>query len=341
MRRATVELAREMTAIVLNGFGGPEVLTPRQMPVPVPKSGEILIEVAAAGVNRPDVLQRLGAYPPPQGAPDWPGLEVSGRVVARGEGAERFAVGDLVMALLPGGGYADYATVAEGSVMPVPEGLDLASAAAFPETFFTVWHNVFQRGALKESETLLVHGGTSGIGTTAIQLAKAFGARVAVTVGSADKVEAARRLGVDHIYNYRTEDFVEGLREATSGHGADVILDMVGGDYVSRNLAVAAESGRIVQIAFLRGKTAEIDLSLIMQKRLTLTGSTLRAQSLAYKAAIAREIEEKVLPFAVSGQARPIIEASYPLTEAAEAHRHLDEDHVGKIVLKTKFFPME
>ncbi|GGD95017.1 NAD(P)H quinone oxidoreductase [Aureimonas endophytica] len=326
-----------MTAVVLDGFDGPEVLVPRDVPRPTAGPGEILVEVHAAGVNRPDVLQRLGHYPPPKGAPDWPGLEIAGLVAAVGEGATRFRVGDRVMALLPGGGYADHASVAETSAMPVPEGLGLIEAAAIPETFFTVWHNVFQRGGLTAGESFLVHGGTSGIGTTAIQLAKAFGATVLATVGSADKAEAARRLGADHAIDYRKSDFVAAAREATGGRGVDLILDMVGGDYLNRNLRAAAEKGRVVQIAFLRGKDAAIDLSLIMTKRLTLTGSTLRAQSPAYKAAIAREIEAKVFPLLTDGRVRPLIDSTFPLTEAAEAHRRIEADHIGKIVLTTKF----
>ncbi len=323
-----------MRAVTFNGFGGPEVLRLAKMETPQPKHGEVLIAVVAAGVNRPDVLQRLGHYPPPLGAPDWPGLEVAGTVAALGEGTRRFRLGDAVMALLPGGGYADFAVADEGSVLPIPAGLDSVEAAAFPETGFTVWHNVFQRGALTPGEALLVHGGTSGIGTIAIQLGAALGARVFATVGSFDKADAARRLGAPAAVNYREEDFVAGLRAATGGRGADVILDMVGGDYVDRNCQAAAPDARIVQIAFLRGRQATIDLSRVMQKRLTLTGSTLRARSSDFKAALAREVEARVFPLVAAGVLRPVIDRVLPLNQAAEAHRRLDADHVGKIVLR-------
>jgi putative PIG3 family NAD(P)H quinone oxidoreductase len=331
-------LPATMTAIVLKGFGGPEVLVPEDRPVPRPGPGEILIEVHAAGVNRPDVLQRMGAYPPPKGAPDWPGLEVAGRVAALGEGAGRFARGDEVMALLPGGGYAEYVTVAEDNALPVPAGLGLVEAAAVPETFFTVWHNVFQRGGLVAGERFLVHGGTSGIGTTAIQLAHRFGAEVFVTVGSPDKCAAALKLGARHAIDYRQEDFVAAIEAATGGKGIDVILDMVGGDYTARNLKIAAEDGRIVQIAFLRGQKVELDLQPIMIKRLTLTGSTLRARTVAFKASVARELEEKVWPLLTDGRVLPLIDTTYRLEDAAEAHRHMDVDHIGKIVLTTRHF---
>jgi putative PIG3 family NAD(P)H quinone oxidoreductase len=335
---STMRVPETMTAVVLRGAGGPEVLVPEARPVPRPGPGQILIEVHAAGVNRPDVLQRMGAYPPPAGAPDWPGLEVAGRVAALGEGAGRFAVGDAVMALLPGGGYAEYAVVAEDNALPVPAGLSLVEAAGVPETFFTVWHNVFQRGGLVAGERFLVHGGTSGIGTTAIQLAHSFGAEVFVTVGSADKCAAAQNLGARHAIDYRKDDFVAAIKEATGGEGIDVILDMVGGDYTARNLAVAAVDGRIVQIAFLRGQKVEIDLQPIMVKRLTLTGSTLRARTVAFKASIARDLEDKVWPLLADGRVRPLIDTTYPLENAAEAHRHMDVDHIGKIILTTRHF---
>ncbi|HEX2018285.1 MAG TPA: NAD(P)H-quinone oxidoreductase [Aurantimonas sp.] len=326
-------MTNEMTVMQLDGFGGPEVLKPGHRPVPQPGSGEIRVAVAAAGVNRPDVLQRLGVYPPPAGAPDWPGLEIAGTVDAVGDGATRYRVGDRVTALVPGGGYATYATVAEANALPVPKGMSLEEAAGIPETFFTVWHNVFQRGGLASGETFLVHGGTSGIGTTAIQLARAFGARVFATAGSDDKCRAAERLGAELCVNYRSGDFVPALSEATGGRGMDLILDMVGGDYTNRNLKLAAEDGRIVQIAFLKGPKVEIDLNLVMRKRLTLTGSTLRARSVAFKAQIARELEKHVWPLLADGTVRPLIEARYRLDQAAEAHRHMDEDHIGKIVL--------
>ncbi|WP_102961152.1 NAD(P)H-quinone oxidoreductase [Mangrovicella endophytica] len=329
-------MAETMTAVLVDGFGGPEVLVPGERSRPEPAAGEVLIEVHAAGVNRPDILQRKGAYPPPPGAPDWPGLEVAGRVVRCGDGVARFSPGDAVMALLPGGGYAEYAVADEGSVLPVPAGISMAAAAAIPETFFTVWQNVFQRAGLKAGENFLVHGGTSGIGTTAIQLASAFGAKVFATAGSADKCAAAERLGAELCVDYRKGDFVEALRARTDGRGVDVILDMVGGDYVNRNLDVAAEDARIVQIAFLRGRTAEIDLNHVMRKRLTLTGSTLRNRSAAFKRGIAEALVENVWPLLEAGRVRPLIEATYRLEEAAEAHRHMDEDHVGKIVLTTQ-----
>ena len=329
-------LPGQMTVAALDGFGGPEVLVAEERAVPVPAAGEILIEVHAAGVNRPDVLQRLGSYHPPKGAPDWPGLEVAGRVAAVGEGATRFAIGDRVMALLPGGGYAEYATVAEGNALPIPANLNFVAAAGVPETFFTVWHNVFQRGRLTAGERFLVHGGTSGIGTTAIQLARSFGAEVFVTVGSEDKCEAAQTLGAQHAINYRNADFVEVVKQATDGHGIDLILDMVGGDYTPRTLLAAAEDGRIVQIAYLRGQNVALDLAPIMMKRLTLTGSTLRSRTVGFKATIAREIEEFVFPLFEDGSVAPLIDTVYPLEKAAEAHRHMDDDHIGKIVLTTR-----
>jgi NADPH:quinone reductase len=331
-------LPERMTVAALSGFGGPEVLVAEERPLPVPAAGEILIEVHAAGVNRPDVLQRLGAYHPPKGAPDWPGLEVAGRVAAVGEGASRFAIGDRVMALLPGGGYADYAVVAEGNALPIPGSLGFVAAAGVPETFFTVWHNVFQRGRLTRGERFLVHGGTSGIGTTAIQLARSFGAEVFVTVGSADKADAALALGAQHAVNYRDADFVEVVKQATDGHGVDLILDMVGGDYTPRNLQAAAEDGRIVQIAYLRGQTVALDLAPIMLKRLTLTGSTLRSRTVGFKATIARELEEFVFPLFEDGSVAPLIDTVYPLEKAADAHRHMDDDHIGKIILTTRHF---
>ncbi|MBB3952142.1 NAD(P)H-quinone oxidoreductase [Aureimonas jatrophae] len=321
----------EMDVVGIEGAGGgPEVLRLRREPIPRPRTGEILIRVEAAGVNRPDVLQRLGHYPPPKGAPDWPGLEVAGTVEAVGEGSGRYRPGDRVMALLPGGGYARFAIAPEGSVLPIPGDLDSVHAAAIPETFFTVWHNVFQRGGLQSGERLLVHGGTSGIGTVAIQLAHARGARVAATVGGPEKVEAALRLGAELAIDYRREDFVGRLR---SWGGVDLTLDMVGGDYTARNLQVAAPDGRIVQIAYLRGQRAEIDLGLVMTKRLTLTGSTLRARDVAFKAQLAAELEREVWPLLANGTVKPLIDTVYPFSKAAEAHRHMDDDHIGKIVL--------
>ncbi|MEN3791122.1 NAD(P)H-quinone oxidoreductase [Fulvimarina sp. MAC3] len=324
-----------MRIIGLKGFGGPEVLVPETRPKPQPRAGEIGIAVAAAGVNRPDAMQRKGVYPPPEGAPEWPGLEVAGTVDALGEGASRFEIGDRVMALVPGGGYAEAVTVHETNAIHVPESMSFEQAAAVPETYFTVWSNVFMRAGLTKGEVFLVHGGTSGIGTTAIQLAKHFGARVFATAGSAEKCAAAEKLGAEHCFNYKDTDFVEALKAATDGHGADVILDMVGGDYANRNLECAAVEGRIVQIAFLKGPKAEIDLSRIMVKRLVFTGSTLRARPVEFKAEIARDLERLVVPLLASGKVGPVMEKTYPMEDAAEAHRHLDEDHIGKIVLRT------
>ncbi len=323
-----------MRAIVATRPGGPEVLELQSRPRPIPGAGEILIKVAAAGVNRPDVLQRQGRYQPPPGASDVLGLEVAGEVIALGRGASRHALGAPVTALVPGGGYAEYCLAHEGAALPVPAGLSLIEAAAIPETYFTVWTNVFERGALKAGETLLVHGGSSGIGTTAIQLAKAFGARVVATVGADDKAKACVTLGADLAINYRNEDFVLATLAATDGKGADVILDMVGGDYVARNHAAAALNGRIVQIAFLRGQKAEIDLHVVMAKRLWHTGSTLRPRSAAEKAVIAEALGAKVWPLIAKGRCKPVIDSQFPLTQAAEAHRRIDDPaHIGKIVL--------
>ena len=325
----------EMRVVEIGEPGGPEALRIGKRPVPKPARGEILIEVAAAGVNRPDVMQRQGLYPAPPGAPEWPGLEVSGTVAALGDAASRFAVGDRVMALVAGGGYADYVTVDETNAVMVPRALSLIEAAGFPETFFTVWHNVFQRGGLKAGATFLVHGGTSGIGTTALQLAHEFGAKAFATAGSDDKCRAAERLGADACINYRTADFVAALKEATGGKGIDLVLDMIGGDYAARNVDVAAEDGRIVQIAVQRGAKAELDLFKIMRKRLTLTGSTLRNRPVVFKATIADELSTHVLPLIESGKVKPLIDETYPLEAATDAHRHMDEDHIGKIILTT------
>ena len=323
---------QHMTAITITQPGGPDVLVPARLPVPVPGPGQVLVKVAAAGVNRPDVLQRKGGYPPPPGAPDTPGLEIAGEVVGLGPGVKRYETGDKVCALVPGGGYAEYAVVHEGNALPVPPGLSMAEAAAIPETFFTVWTNVFQRGGLKEGETLLIHGGSSGIGTTALMLAKALGSPVIVTAGSDEKCQACRDLGADLAINYRTQDFVGVMAEA--GIQADVILDMVGADYVARNFKVAALHGRIVNIAFQKGSKVEIDLLPIMIKRLTLTGSTLRPRSVAEKAGIARELEENVWPLFASERVKPIIYRKFKLTEAAAAHALMESgEHIGKIVL--------
>jgi NADPH:quinone reductase len=321
-----------MTAIAIREPGGPDVLVPERIAIPRPGAGQLLIKVQAAGVNRPDILQRQGGYPPPPGAPLTPGLEVAGEVMALGDGCKRYKVGDTVCALVPGGGYAEFCLAAEDNTLPIPPGLTMQEAGGIPETYFTVWTNVFQRGALKAGETFLVHGGTSGIGSTAIQLAKYFGARVIATAGSDAKCESCRKLGADIAINYRTADFVDALK----GQGIDInlALDMVGGDYVARNIRIMATEGRIVQIAFQKGSKIEIDLLPVMLKRLTFTGSTLRPRSVAQKAEIARELEAKVWPLLAAGKCKPVVHATFPLTQAAEAHRLLEKsEHVGKIVL--------
>jgi NADPH2:quinone reductase len=324
-----------MTAIEISEPGGPEVLRPAERPVPQPGAGEVLIRVAAAGVNRPDVAQRNGSYPPPPGASDLPGLEVAGTVAALGAGATGWQVGDAVCALTSGGGYAQYVAVPATQALPVPAGLDMVQAAALPETFFTVWTNVFDRGRLAAGEAFLVHGGSSGIGTTAIQLARAFGARVFTTVGSAEKAAACLELGAELAVNYRDADFVEAIRGATDGQGVDVILDMVGGDYLPRNIRCLRPDGRLVQIALMRGAKGELDLARVMTRRLTVTGSTLRPQSTAAKAAIAAALREKVWPRLVSGELKPVIHATFALSEASKAHELMESSgHIGKIVLK-------
>jgi NADPH2:quinone reductase len=323
-----------MTAIVIRAPGGPEVLVPEQRPVPQPGEGEVLVKVAAAGVNRPDVMQRKGLYPPPKGATDIPGLEIAGEVVALGPGATRWKVGDRVMALVVGGGYAEYCPAHESHCLPVPHGLSMAEAAAIPETFFTVWHNVFERGRLKAGETLLVHGGSSGIGTAAIQLAHETGARVIVTAGSAEKCEACRTLGADLAINYKTEDFVAATKAATGAKGADVILDMVGGDYIERNYEAAAVEGRVVQIAFQGSPKATVDFRRIMLKRLTHTGPVLRSRPVADKGAIARGVEQHVLPLIAAARVRPVMDSTFPMAQAAAAHARMEASlHIGKIVL--------
>ncbi|WP_094505497.1 NAD(P)H-quinone oxidoreductase [Brucella thiophenivorans] len=328
------KLPSQMTAIEISAPGEANVLRPVQRALPVPKTGEVLVRIRAAGVNRPDVLQRQGSYAPPHGASDIPGLEVAGDIVGLGDDVGRYKVGDQVVALLAGGGYADYATVHESNALPLPSGYGYKEAAAIPETFFTVWHNVFERGGLKEGETLLIHGGSSGIGTTAIQLAKAFGAKVIVTAGSTDKCEACEKLGADRAVNYRDEDFVAVVKEVTGGKGADVILDMVGGDYVDRNYKAAAEDGRIVQIAFLNGAKATANFALVMMKRLTHTGSTLRARSVEFKAGIARELEAKVWPLLIERRVAPVMDKVFPLHDAWAAHERMEGgEHIGKIVL--------
>jgi NADPH:quinone reductase len=327
-------LPDQMTAIAISAPGGPEVLVPTTLPVPRPGDGEVLVKVAAAGVNRPDVLQRLGGYAPPPGAPDTPGLEIAGEVVAVGAGVRRYRTGERVCALVPGGGYAQYCTVAEINALPIPGDLSLTEAAGLPETFFTVWTNVFDRGRLAPGETLLVHGGSSGIGTTAIMMAKIWGARTYATAGSAEKCRACEDLGAERAINYREEDFVEAVLAATDQRGVDVILDMVGGDYVARNLKAAARDGRIVSIAFLKGSKVEINLLPLMLKRLTMTGSTLRPRSVEEKAEIARALEEHIWPHLASGRIRPVIHKTFPLQDAAGAHALMDSSaHIGKIIL--------
>jgi len=324
----------QMTVIAIREPGGPDALVAQTRPTPVPSSGEVLVKVAAAGVNRPDVMQRQGLYPPPPGASEIPGLEIAGEVVAVGNGRSRFKAGDKVTALVAGGGYAQFCPVHESNALPVPGSLSFVEAAAIPETFFTVWHNVFERGALARGQTLLVHGGSSGIGTTAIQLAKAFGARVVTTAGSAEKCEACVRLGAEKAVNYRSEDFVAATKQATGGKGADVILDMVGGDYIERNYEAAAVEGRVVQIAFQASPRANVDFRRLMLKRLTHTGSTLRARSVQEKAAIARAIEQKVWPLIAAGEIKPVIFRTFPLAQASAAHALMETSaHIGKIVL--------
>jgi putative PIG3 family NAD(P)H quinone oxidoreductase len=323
-----------MTVIAATKPGGPEVLVPETRPLPTFGANEILIRVSAAGVNRPDVMQRKGLYPPPPGAPDIVGLEIAGEVAAIGTGVTRFKVGDEVTALVPGGGYAEFCKVHETNALPVPTGFSLIEAAAIPETFFTVWPNLFQRGRLAAGETALIHGGSSGIGTTAIQLAKAFGAKVIVTAGNAEKCAACLRLGADAAINYNEEDFVAAVTAATGGRGADVILDMVGGDYVLRNYDAAADDGRIVQIATQRGPRAEIDFRPMMAKRLTHTGSMLRHRSIAFKADVAAAVHKNVWPLFEKRTVAPVIDSTFPLARAADAHARMESGaHFGKIVL--------
>jgi NADPH:quinone reductase len=329
-------LPSRMTAIAIREPGKPEVLVPQEREVPAPKSGEVLVRIAAAGVNRPDVMQREGKYPPPPGAPDIPGLELAGEVVALGEGVKRWTVGDKVCALVPGGGYAEYMTVHETNALPVIPQLSMVEAAAIPETFFTVWHNVFERGALKAGETMLIHGGSSGIGTTAIMLAKCHGARVIVTVGSDEKAEACRKLGADLAINYNTQDFVAETKKATANKGAEVIIDMVAGDYIQRNYDAAAMDGRIVQIAFQRPPKVLVDFRPLLMKRLWHTGSGLRPRPVEDKAAIARAVEDNVWPLIAAGKVKPVIYKTFPLREAAAAHALMESSaHIGKIVLTT------
>ena len=323
-----------MNVVEISTPGGPEVLVPAVRDVPVAGQGEILIKVVAAGVNRPDALQRAGAYDPPKGASDLPGLECSGTVAAIGAGVTRWAIGDEVCALLPGGGYAEYVTTPADHALPVPKGLDMVQAAALCETYFTVYSNVFMRGGLQAGEVFLVHGGSSGIGTTAIQLAVKAGARVFATAGSAEKCAKCVELGAERAINYRDEDFGTVMREVTGGKGADLILDMVGGDYIPRNVKALALDGRLVQIAFLGGPVAELNFAQVMVKRLTITGSTLRPQSNGAKATIARELEAKIWPMLSDGTIAPVMDSTFPLAEAAKAHAKMETSkHIGKIVL--------
>ena len=326
-----------MRCVEISTFGPPEGLRLVERPTPVPADGEVLIEVHAAGVNRPDVIQRYGKYAPPPGASDIPGLEVAGVVRGMGAGVTRWRSGDLVCALVAGGGYADWCVAPQGQCLPIPGGCTPIEAAAIPETFFTVWTNVFQRGALAAREWLLLHGGTSGIGTTAIQLAVARGGVVAATAGSDEKCAACVRLGATHAWNYRQEDWVARLRDVTGGRGADVVLDMVGGDYTARNLDALAVEGRLVQIAFLKSPQVTLDLSQVMRRRLWITGSTLRPRSIDEKSALAGEVEANVWPLIESGRVRPIIDSVFPLAQAAEAHRRMEAGlHTGKIVLDAR-----
>jgi NADPH2:quinone reductase len=322
-----------MTAIAIAGKGGPEVLQPTTVPVPQLGRGQVLIKVAAAGVNRPDVMQRLGLYPAPKGHSEIPGLEVSGVVAAVGPEAPRFNAGNKVMALVNGGGYAEYCVADEGCCLPIPDGISMIEAAAIPEGFFTVWHNVFERGGLQAGEWFLMHGGTSGIGVAAIQLAHAFGAKVIATAGSPEKCAACVKLGAVRAVDYTTEDFAEVVKSETGGRGVDVILDIVGAEYVERNLRSLADDGRLVNIAYQSGSKVTIDMMRIMLKRLTITGSTLRIRSAEVKAAIARAVEQKAIPLIADKRVKVIIDATFPLKDAAAAHARLDEAHIGKIVL--------
>ena len=330
-----MSLPETMTVVEISEYGGPEVLKPASRPVPQPASGEALIRVAAAGVNRPDAIQRAGNYPPPAGQSDLPGLEVSGEIVALGDGASGVSIGDTVCALTPGGGYAEYCIAPASHCLPVPDGISVTDAAGIPETSFTVWHNVFQRAYLQKGERFLVHGGSSGIGTTAIQLAKAFGAKVFTTAGSREKCDACEAIGADLAINYKEEDWVAVLREKTEKQGVDVILDMVGGSYIQKNIDSLNWDGRLSIIAFLTGAKAELMLARFMVKRQTMTASTLRAQSDAAKAAIAAELRKKVWPLFVSGNVKPIIDSTLPLSEAAKAHERMESStHIGKIILQ-------
>jgi NADPH2:quinone reductase len=330
------ELPTQMTAIEIREPGEPDVLVPVERPVPAPAADEVLIRVAAAGVNRPDIFQRRGRYAPPPGASDIPGLEVSGAIETLGPGVTGWRVGDEVCALVTGGGYAEYCVAPAPQCLPVPRGMTVVTAAAIPETFFTVWTNVFQRGRLRQGESILIHGGSSGIGTTAIQLAQTRGSRVFATAGSAEKCAACERLGAERCIDYRDGDFVAAVRALTGGRGVDVILDMVGGDYFARNIEALAVEGRLVEIATLHGVKAELNIQTIMVRRLTITGSTLRPRPVAEKGAIAAELREHVWPLLESGVVKPVVHATFPLRDAAEAHRVMESSvHIGKLLLVT------
>lgn len=327
-------LPSEMTVIAIDGKGGPEILKAQTVPMPGPGPDQVLIAVKAAGVNRPDVLQRKGFYPAPRGHSEIPGLEVAGTVAAIGNNVSHFKVGDPVMALVNGGGYATHCIAEAVSTLHIPDGLGMNEAAGVPETFFTVWHNVFERGGLKAGEWLLVHGGSSGIGTTAIQLAKAFGAKVVTTAGSQEKCEACTKLGADRAINYREENFLDVVKEETGKRGVDVILDMVGGDYIAQNIRALGDDGRLVNIGYQNGSEVTLDMMRVMLKRLTLTGSTLRIRPNEVKGAIAVQLEGKVLPLLASGQVKVIVDSTFPLHDAAKAHAHMEtSNHIGKIIL--------
>src|SRR5271163_4798166 len=327
-------LPRDMKVVEIAAPGGPEQLKSSVRPIPQPGEGEVLVQVAAAGVNRPDVMQRQGRYPPPPGASDLPGMEIAGQIVALGPKVSGLSVGDKITSLLPGGGYAGYAIAAAPLCMPIPEGLSMVEGAAIPETYMTVWTNLFERGGCKAGDIVLIHGGTSGIGTTAIQLAKAWGARVFATAGTEKKARACEKLGAELGIDYRKQDFVDVIRAHTGGHGIDITLDMVAGSYVQRNLDIAAVEGRVVTISLLGGSRAEINMGMILTKRLTLTGSTLRSRTIAQKAAVADAVRQHVWPLLAAGRVKPIIYTTFPLAEASEAHRLMEtSQHIGKIVL--------
>ncbi|MCY4100301.1 MAG: NAD(P)H-quinone oxidoreductase [Rhodobacteraceae bacterium] len=328
-------MSKSMRVVEISSFGGPEVLKLNQREIPTPEGNQILIQNASAGVNRPDILQRSGSYNPPKEASDLPGLESAGTIVAVGERVTRWKIGDEVCALLPGGGYAEYSLTHENHALPVPAGMDFNTAAAICETYFTVWSNVFMRGGLKAGETILIHGGSSGIGTTAIQLAELFGARVFTTVGSAEKAGVCKELGAELAINYKNQDFVEEIRDITGRKGVDLILDMVGGDYLPKNVKILADDGRLVQIAFLKGPKIELNFAQLMVRRLTITGSTLRPQSDLAKARIAEDLMEKVFPYLETGRIKPIMDSTFKLDEVVEAHKKMESSkHIGKIILE-------